>query len=83
MQDTKYVWSETKSLIISPSFVSNHIGIALTDNTDIPFEVAEMIIAHQTGSKVARAYNRTDYLDQRRPYMERWARFLVLKTENI
>jgi len=55
----------------------------LTDNTDIPFEVAEMIIAHNTGSKVARAYNRTDYLDQRRPYMERWARFLVLKTENI
>ena len=56
MQDTKYVWSETKSLIISPSFVSKHIGIALTDNTDIPFEVAEMIIAHKTGSKVARTY---------------------------
>jgi integrase len=55
----------------------------LTDNTDIPFEVAEMIIAHNTGSNVARAYNRTDYLDQRRPYMERWARFLVLKPENI
>jgi len=50
----------------------------LTDNTDIPFEVAEMIIAHKTGSKVARAYNRTDYLDQRRPYMERWGEFLLL-----
>ena len=49
----------------------------LTDHTDIPFEVAEMIIAHKTGSKVARAYNRTDYLDQRRPYMERWAEFLA------
>ena len=77
MQDTKYVWSETKSLIISPSFVSKHIGIALTDNTDIPFEVAEMIIAHQTGSKVIRAYNRSDFLEQRRPHMERWADFLV------
>jgi integrase len=52
----------------------------LTDNTDIPFDVAEMIIAHKTGSKVARAYNRTDYIDQRRSYMERWADFLVLKT---
>ena len=51
----------------------------LTENTDIPFEVAEMIIAHKTGSKVARAYNRTDYLEQRRPYMERWADFIVLK----
>ena len=49
----------------------------LTDNTDIPFEVAEMIIAHKTGSKVARTYNRTDYLEQRRPYMELWAEFLV------
>jgi integrase len=48
----------------------------LTDNTEIPFEVAEMIIAHETGSKVARAYNRTDYLEQRRPYMEMWADFL-------
>ena len=51
----------------------------LTDNTDIPFEVAEMIIAHKTGSKVARAYNRTDYLEQRRPYMEMWAEFIVSK----
>ena len=82
MQDTKYVWSETKSLIISPSFVSKHIGIALTDNTDILFEVAEMIIAHKTGSKVARAYNRTDYLEQRQPYMEMWAEFIVSKTES-
>ena len=49
----------------------------LTDNTDIPFEVAEMIIAHQTGSKVVRAYNRSDFLEQRRPHMERWADFLV------
>ena len=53
----------------------------LTENTDIPFEVAEMIIAHKTGSKVARAYNRTDYLEQRRPYMEMWADFLVLKKD--
>ena len=51
----------------------------LTDNTDIPFEVAEMIIAHKTGSKVARAYNRTDYLEQRRHYMEMWAEFIVSK----
>ena len=83
MQDTKYVWSETKSLIISPSFVSKHIGIALTDNTDIPFEVAEMIIAHKTGSKVARAYNQTDYLEQRRPYMEMWADFLDQGYKNV
>ena len=54
----------------------------LTYYTDIPFEVAEMIIARKTGSKVARVYNRTDYLDQRRPYMERWAEFIVFKTKS-
>ena len=35
----------------------------LTDHTDISYEIAEMIIAHQVGSQVERAYNRTDYLD--------------------
>jgi len=42
-----------------------------------------MIIAHQTGSKVARAYNRTDYLEQRLPYMERWADFLDQGYKNV
>ena len=55
----------------------------LTDHTDIPFEVAEMIIAHKTGSKVARAYNRTDYFEQRQPYMERWADFLDQGYKNV
>jgi len=72
-----------KELAGVPHVFRSTLRTWLTDNTDIPFEVAEMIIAHNTGSKVARAYNRTDYLDQRRPYMERWAKFLVLKTENI
>ena len=49
----------------------------LTENTDIPFDVAEMIIAHRTGSKVARTYNRTDYLEQRRPYMTLWSVFVT------
>ena len=77
MQDTKYIWLETKSVTTSPSFVSNHIGIALTDNTDIPFEVAEMIIAHKTGSKVARAHNRTGYLEQRQCLVANWAEFTI------
>ena len=67
----------TKELAGVPHGFRSTLRTWLTDNTDIPFEVAEMIIAHKTGSKVARAYNRTDYLDQRRPYMEMWAEFLV------
>jgi len=69
----------TKELAGVPHGFRSTLRTWLTDNTDIPFEVAEMIIAHKTGSKVARAYNRTDYLDQRRPYMEMWAEFIVSK----
>lgn len=41
--------------------------------TNTPEQVAEAAMAHVTGSKVERAYRRTDYLEQRRPLMERWA----------
>jgi integrase len=68
----------TKELAGVPHGFRSTLRTWLTDNTEIPFEVAEMIIAHKTGSKIARAYNRTDYLEQRRPYMEMWAEFLVL-----
>jgi integrase len=41
--------------------------------TDTPEQVAETALAHTTGSKVERAYRRTDFLEQRRVLMQRWA----------
>ena len=41
--------------------------------TDTPREVAETALAHVAGGKVERAYRRTDFLEQRRMLMERWA----------
>lgn len=41
--------------------------------TDTPREIAETALAHKVGGKVERAYRRTDYLDQRRDLMQRWA----------
>ncbi|SHI57275.1 Integrase [Shimia gijangensis] len=41
--------------------------------TDTPREVAEIALAHSVGGKVEQAYRRTDYLDQRRDLMQRWA----------
>ncbi|QTN34844.1 tyrosine-type recombinase/integrase [Cognatishimia activa] len=43
------------------------------EQTDTPREVAEACLAHVTGTAVERAYRRTDYLDQRRRIMQRWA----------
>jgi len=94
-----FLFPSIRKCVISDSTLSKHMrdkelaGVPhgfrstlrtwLTDNTDIPFEVAKMIIAHQTGSKVARAYNRTDYLEQQRPYMERWADFFDQGYKNV
>ena len=40
-------------------------------------ELAEDQLAHTIGSKVERAYQREDYLEQRRAMMERWSQFLA------
>ncbi|WP_243613530.1 tyrosine-type recombinase/integrase [Shimia aestuarii] len=45
----------------------------LAECTTAQHEVAEMVLAHKTDSSVVRSYRRTDFLDQRRPLMERWA----------
>ena len=45
----------------------------MSEATDAKWEVKEAAMAHTTGSKAERAYRRTDFLEQRRPLMERWA----------
>jgi len=47
------------------------------ETTDVPREVAETALAHVVGSEVERAYRRTDYLEQRRDLMERWAKHVA------
>jgi integrase len=45
----------------------------LADCTDAPHEVTETVLAHVSGSSAARAYQRSDHIEQRRALMERWA----------
>lgn len=45
----------------------------LADCTDASHEVAEACIAHSTGTVSVNAYRKTDWLDQRRILMKRWA----------
>jgi integrase len=42
-----------------------------------PADIAEMALAHVTGSQTERAYNRSDLLDRRRGLMDQWAEFCV------
>ena len=50
------------------------------ERTDAPWEVAEMLIAHNFGTKVEKTYLKTDFLEQRRVLMERWALHCLGKT---
>lgn len=49
----------------------------LAETTDAAYEVAEMVLSHKVGGSVERAYRRTDFIEQRRILMERWARFVT------
>ncbi len=45
--------------------------------TDYPWEIAEMALGHTVGTKVERAYLRTDLFDKRVQLMQDWADFLT------
>lgn len=49
----------------------------LAETTSAPYEVAETCLGHVTGGAVERACRRTDFLEQRRALMERWATCVV------
>lgn len=54
----------------------------LAECTNASEEVAETVLAHTVGSKVVRAYRRTDHFEERAILMERWAQH-VTGVENV
>lgn len=64
---------ERRGLEARPHGFRTSLRTWLSDNTDAPHEVQEMMIAHMTDSKVVRSYRRNDFLEQRRALAERWA----------
>ena len=52
---------------IARSWMSDH---------GVPYEYAEACLAHVTGSSVSRAYQRSDYLESRRPIMDQWSAYV-------
>ena len=59
-----------------PNGFRSTLRVWLTESQLASREVAETIIAHQTGSLTERAYNRTDFLEQRKELMKVWERNL-------
>jgi len=65
---------ERRSLDARPHGFRTSLRTWLAEETDAPHEVAEMVLAHVADSKVVRTYRKTDFLEQRRRLMDRWAR---------
>lgn len=65
---------ERRELAARPHGFRTSLRTWLAEETTAPHEVAEAVLAHAADSKIVRTYRRTDFLDQRRPLMEKWAK---------
>ena len=55
----------------------------IAETTDTPHDIAETCLGHTIGGVTERAYRRTDYLEQRRAVMERWAKHVTGQNEQV
>lgn len=64
---------ERRSLEARPHGFRSSLRDWIAEATDARHEVAETVLAHKVGTSVERSYRRTDYLEERRILMQRWA----------
>jgi len=64
---------ERREMAARPHGFRSSLRDWIAETTDTPHDIAEMTLGHAVGGKVERAYKRTDFLDQRRKLLERWA----------
>jgi integrase len=74
---------ERRGMAARPHGFRSSLRDWLAEATDAPHEVAETILAHVAGTSVQRAYRRTDYLEQRRALLNRWASFVTNSDNQI
>ncbi|WP_170411720.1 tyrosine-type recombinase/integrase [Ruegeria arenilitoris] len=74
---------ERRGMSARPHGFRSSLRVWLAEATDARHEVAETMLGHVVGSSVERAYRRTDFLNQRRVLLERWASHLTDNTDTI
>jgi len=62
-----------RKMAARPHGFRSSLRVWLAEATDASHEVAEAVLGHATGNAVSRAYQRSDFLEQRRALLERWA----------
>lgn len=55
----------------------------IAEATETPHDIAETVLGHVVGGAVERAYRRTDFIEQRRILMERWANHTVAADSRV
>ena len=70
---------ERRSIAARPHGFRSSLRTWLSEELEVPYEIAEKTIAHKTENAVQRVYNRTDQLEKRRELMERWAEHVTGK----
>ena len=74
---------ERRELSARPHGFRSSLRDWLAEATDAPHEVAETMLGHVVGGSVERAYRRTDYLEQRKVLMGRWADLITGKSGKV
>ena len=64
---------ERRGMAERPHGFRSSLRTWLAECTNASEEVAETVLAHKVGSKVVRAYRRTDHIHERKILMEKWA----------
>lgn len=72
---------ERRGLVERPHGFRSSFRDWVAETTNTPHDVAETSLGHVTGAAVERAYRRTDFIEQRRALMERWAHLTTAQPE--
>lgn len=70
---------ERREMAARPHGFRSSLRDWIAEATDTPYDVAETVLGHTVGGKVERAYRRTDFIEQRRKLLERWANHVTGK----
>jgi integrase len=68
---------ERKDMPYRPHGFRSSLRDWIAEATDTPHDIAETTLGHTVGGSVERAYRRTDFLDQRRTLLNKWAKHVT------
>ncbi|MBY3301513.1 integrase arm-type DNA-binding domain-containing protein [Rhizobium laguerreae] len=74
---------ERRQMAARPHGFRSSLRDWIAEATETPLDVAETMLGHAVGNKVERAYRRTDFLEQRRKLLERWANHVTGKSGKL